>query len=151
MRHQDPAGGSIVCTASAASFQRFRVADYTAAKHGVLGWMRGMIPNIRMAGLPIRVNAISPSWTVTGLVPKELVEIMAQYCEWQEASVVARDVALLMADEGRQGELHYSWGGKYREVEEGVLLPAAKEVVEENDEDMVIEQLHRLRSDIGYS
>ena len=151
MRHQEPVGGSIVCTASAAAFQRFRVTDYTAAKHAVLGWMRGIVPNIQTAGLPIRVNAISPSWTVTGLVPQGLREVASDYCEWQGAEVVARNVALLMADESRQGQLHYSVGGRYMEIEESKFLPAAKEVVGENDEDAVIEKLHKLRGDLGYS
>ena len=87
MRHQEPAGGSIVCTASASSFQRFRVCDYTTAKHGVLGWMRGMIPNIQSANLPLRVNAVSPSWTITGLVPPALVEKIK--AEWQGPEAVA--------------------------------------------------------------
>lgn len=151
MRHQEPKGGSIVCTASASSFQRFRVCDYTTAKHGVLGWMRGIVPNIEMAGLPIRVNAIGPSWTITGLVPKELVEVMGQYCESQEAEVVAKNVALLMADENRQGQLHYSVGGRYYEVEETILLPAAKSIVGENDEDKVIAELHKMSGKVGYS
>ena len=151
MRTQEPQGGSIVCTASAASFQRFRVTDYTSAKHGVLGWMRGIVPNIQMANLPIRVNAVSPSWTITGLVPTELVEVMKDYCEWQKADVVARNVALLMADDSRQGQLHYSVGGRYYEVEETMLLPAGKGIVGENDEDKVIAQLHKLRGEIGYS
>lgn len=151
MRHQDPVGGSIVCTASAAAFQRFRVTDYTAAKHGVLGWMRGIVPNLQTAGLPIRVNAISPSWTITGLIPPEVVEGMRDVCEWQGAEVVARNVALLMVDEGRQGQLCYSVGGRYTEIEESVLLGAARQVVGENDEDKVIAELHRMRSDVGYS
>jgi NAD(P)-dependent dehydrogenase (short-subunit alcohol dehydrogenase family) len=151
MRHQELAGGSIVCTASAAAFQRFRVTDYTAAKHGVLGWMRGIVPNIQTAGLSIRVNAISPSWTMTGLIPPEVVEATKELCEWQGAEVVARNVAFLMADESRQGQLIYSVGGRYMEIEEARLLVAAREVVGENDEDRVIAKLHQMRSDVGYS
>ena len=121
MRHQEPKGGSIVCTASAAAFQRFRVADYTTAKHGVLGWMRGIVPNLVSQDLPIRVNAIAPSWTITGLVPKEVVDASPDV-EWQGPAVVARSVAILMADAKRQGQLIYSWGGKFKEVEDAVLL-----------------------------
>lgn len=113
--------------------------------------MRGIVPNIEMAGLPIRVNAISPSWTITGLVPKELVEVIGKYCEWQGPEVVARNVALLMADESRQGQLHYSVGGRYYEVEDAILLPAAKAIVGENDEDKVIGELHKMSSKLGYS
>ena len=149
MRHQDPVGGSIVCTASAAAFQRFRVCDYTAAKHGVLGWMRGIVPNLQTAKLPIRVNSISPSWTITGMVPKELVDVMD--CEWQGPEAVARSVAVLMADEMRQGQLIYSVGGRFLEVEESRFLPVAREVVGENDEDVVIQKLHKVRADLGYS
>lgn len=92
-RHQDPPGGSIVCTASAASFQRFRVCDYTTAKHGVLGWMRGMIPNITELDLPIRINSISPSWTLTGLVPEDVIDKLE--AEWQSPLQVARSVGVV--------------------------------------------------------
>ena len=149
MRHQDPVGGSIVCTASAAAFQRFRVCDYTSAKHGVLGWMRGIVPNIKSAGLPIRVNAISPSWTITGLVPPGLVDKME--VEWQSADVVARNVALLMADGSRQGQLIYSWKGRYWEIEESKFLPTAADIVGQNNEDIVIEKLHKVGSQVGYT
>ena len=149
MRHQEPAGGSIVCTSSASAFQRFRVCDYTSAKHGVLGWMRGIVPNIETAGLPIRVNSISPSWTITGLVPSHLVDKLKDV-EWQGPDVVARSVAILMADESRQGQLIYSWGGKFMEVENAKFLPAAADIVGSENEDKVIEQLHKMREDVGY-
>ena len=148
MRHQDPPGGSIVCTASASSFQRFRVCDYTTAKHGVLGWMRGIVPNIETAGVPIRVNAIAPSWTITGLVPAHLRERL-QNVEWQGPDVVARSVAILMADESRQGQLIYSWGGRFKEIEETKLLPVAAEILAESD-DNVIKQIHEVQEKVGY-
>lgn len=151
-QNQVPPGGSIVCTASAAAFQRFRVCDYTSAKHGVLGWMRGIVPNIETQGLPIRVNAISPSWTLTGLVPSGLEKMMPDV-DWQGPDVVARSVALLMADPKRQGQLIYSWGGKFKEVEESTLLPPVVEFVGENDEDKVIAKLHKTLQGqkVGYS
>lgn len=147
-RHQEPAGGSIVCTASAAAFQRFRICDYTTAKHGVLGWVRGMIPNLLEDNLPIRINAIAPSWTLTGLVPDDVVDKLE--AEWQTPAQVAKSVAVLMADGKRQGELIYSWAGRYMELEEGVLLPAVKPIIGLQDEDGVIAKLHRIASNIGY-
>ena len=149
MRHQEPAGGSIVCTASASSFQRFRVSDYTAAKHGVLGWMRGIVPNIETAGLPIRVNAISPSWTKTGLIPDAVVDMLPDI-EWQGPDAAARSVAILMADSSRQGQLIYSVGGRFTEIEHTKLLPVAAEIVGEFNEDLAIKKLHEMASKIGY-
>ncbi|KAK4621830.1 Short-chain dehydrogenase/reductase ascJ [Fulvia fulva] len=122
-QHQSPPGGSIVCTASGSSFQPFAVWDYTTTKHGVLGFMRGALPNLALHSLPIRINCIGPSWTITGLVPKEIID--AAGIESQPASVVGRNVAYLMADESRNGEFSYSSGGRYYEIEKSCLLPAA--------------------------
>ncbi|KXT01439.1 hypothetical protein AC578_9542 [Pseudocercospora eumusae] len=122
MKKQEPKGGSIVCTASASAFQRFAAWDYTTTKHGVLGWMRGAIPNLAEQNLPIRVNAIGPSWTLTGLVPRELFEHTG--IETQEPSVVARQVALLMADKNRTGQFIYSTAGRNYEIEEKMLQNA---------------------------
>lgn len=126
MRKQEPKGGSIVCTASASSFQRFGAWDYTTAKHGVLGWMRGAIPSIEEQSLPIRVNAIGPSWTLTGLVPRELFDNTG--IETQEPDVVARQVAVLMADNTRNGQFIYSCGGRNYEIEDK-LLASSMEIV----------------------
>ncbi|KAK4501488.1 hypothetical protein PRZ48_007297 [Zasmidium cellare] len=153
MRHQSPPGGSIVCTASGSSFQRFGVSDYTTAKHGVLGWMRGVLPNILSENVPVRINCIGPSWTITGLVPQEIVDRAG--VEWQPAEVVGRQVAYLMADAGRNGQFIYSSGGRHYEIEESVLLPAARkacgvaEVVVNEQE--AFEKLKHLADEVGFN
>lgn len=117
---------SIVLTASASAYQRFRTTDYTAAKHGVLGLLRGLVPNILSSKLPIRTNAITPSWTRTGIAPEQWLEQLSVPSQGPEA--VARSVALLMADEKRMGQVVYSDQGRFWEIEEALLLPAAKKV-----------------------
>ncbi|EOD45463.1 putative short-chain dehydrogenase reductase sdr protein [Neofusicoccum parvum UCRNP2] len=118
-------GGSITLTASATSFQRFRGADYAVAKHGVLGLMRGVQPNLRRQGVAVRVNTVNPSWTATGIVPAGLLEAIGARAQAPEA--VARSVGLLMADAARDGQALYSVEGRVYEVEQAVLLPAAAE------------------------
>ncbi|KAK3069655.1 hypothetical protein LTR53_011835 [Teratosphaeriaceae sp. CCFEE 6253] len=138
MRHQEPAGGSIVLTASGSSFQRFRVADYTSAKHAVLGLQRGIVPNLEKSGLPLRMNSVAPSWTVTGLVPKALVEAAGHGT--QTPDVVARSVALLMADASRQAQVIYSDRGKYMELEQAMLNTVA-DIVESDGVDDIVEKM----------
>jgi len=135
---QDPPGGSVVCTASASSFQRFGVTDYATAKHGVLGFMRGVYPNLVTSNLSIRINAVAPSWTLTGMVPQAMFDHTG--VESQGPEVVAKNVALFMADRERNGQLVYSVGGRYYEVEEQILIPAGLEIVggpEKSDEEVV--------------
>lgn len=111
-------GGSIVLTASASSFQRFSPVDYTTTKHAVLGLMRGLVGHLHPK-LPIRLNAVSPSWTDTNLVPRTFFESLGQPAQAPE--IVARSIALLMVDTSRHGQLIYSANGRYKEVEESML------------------------------
>lgn len=134
IRRQD-VGGSIVLTASASSFQRFRVVDYAAAKHAVLGLMRGLHPLLTEDLPNIRINAISPSWTTTGLVPEGMIERLVGIGT-QTPAMVSRSVAILMADKQRSGQLIYSVEGKYSEID-GVLLKAAAGIVGNPNEDEV--------------
>lgn len=138
MRKQDPPGGSVIMTASASSFQRFRVADYCTTKHGVLGFMRGMVPNLQSSGFPIRINALSPSWTATNIVPEAVITALGNAV--QGPDVVARSAAILMADEARQGQLIYSFSGRFFEIE-AKFLKVAEEIVGETGEDMAIEKM----------
>jgi NAD(P)-dependent dehydrogenase (short-subunit alcohol dehydrogenase family) len=82
--------------------------------------MRGTVPTLQRYHPTIRVNAIAPSWTATGLTPKAIVEAAGGAVQGPE--VPARSVALLMADASRQGQLIYSVQGKLVELEEAVLL-----------------------------
>ncbi|KAJ5624481.1 hypothetical protein N7510_000790 [Penicillium lagena] len=120
------AAKSIVLTASATSFQNFSAADYATAKHGVLGVLRGVGGQIDSN---IRMNAVAPSWTATGMVPTEAIRSMG--VPVQEPEAVARSVVLLFADQQRYGEVIYSCDGKFIEVNKakGGLLDSAQSLL----------------------
>ncbi|ORY60842.1 uncharacterized protein BCR38DRAFT_459805 [Pseudomassariella vexata] len=121
---QQPEGGSIVACGSSIGFHRVRAVDYCTAKHGVLGFMRGILQVIDQSQLPVRVNTLAPSWTDTAVLPN-LKEIMQGLgLEAQPGSAVARAAAYMMVDASRQGQVIYCAHGKYKEVDEAVLLPA---------------------------
>ncbi|KKY20357.1 putative short-chain dehydrogenase reductase sdr [Diplodia seriata] len=161
MRKQQPPGGSIVLTASASSYQRFPSVDYTTAKHGVLGLLRSLSPTLSKTpsssaaadrtgtgtGTPlsqhIRVNAIAPQWTATGIVPGDAIRAAGAYC--MPAAAPARSALYLMASGARSGELVFSQalegetggngegqddgeGGRvqYKEIDEGMCGEAAR-------------------------
>ncbi|KAG9949347.1 NAD(P)-binding protein, partial [Aureobasidium melanogenum] len=112
---------SITLTGSTSSIYRFRAADYGLSKHGVLGLLRGLAP-VTYPDLPIRVNVLCPSWTVTGLTDES--NYRGVKVNLQSAEPVARAAVLLMADESRHGQMVLSAANKYREIEEAVLLKA---------------------------
>lgn len=87
------------------------------SKHAVLGLLRSLHPNLHPK-LPIRINAIGPSWTATGLTPKEFLAGLGEG-NYQSADVVARSVTVLMADKERHGELIFSDRGSFMDVENG--------------------------------
>lgn len=125
MRHQ-PNGGDIVMTGSASSFQPLGSPDYTSSKHGVLGFMRGMRSSLDLAGIPIRINTITPTWTETALFPREM--IISAGGAIQTAADVAPSAALFMADRTRTGQVIYSEEARLWEIEEALLLPTALSV-----------------------
>ncbi|CEJ56612.1 hypothetical protein PMG11_02813 [Penicillium brasilianum] len=124
--------GSIVLTASASSFQNFSAGDYTIAKHGVLGMVRGLVHKLETEGI-IRLNAVAPSWTQTGMIPADYIRSMGVPVQSPEA--VARSVVLLFADETRHGEVIYSSEGNFWEVNksEGGLLHMTKTLLFDDD------------------
>ncbi|OQV01803.1 hypothetical protein CLAIMM_07094 [Cladophialophora immunda] len=117
---QQTTGGSIVLTASATSYMSFGATDYTTSKHGVLGFQRGLLPQLRVRNLDrIRVNSIAPNWTRTNLLDAEWLESIG--VRFQEPAAVARAVGLLASDESRNGEVIYVENGSYREIEKDAL------------------------------
>ncbi|KAK4868290.1 hypothetical protein LT330_007012 [Penicillium expansum] len=118
--------GSIVVTASGASFQNFSAGDYTIAKHGVLGLIRGI--GHQLEG-KVRLNAVAPSWTATAMIPVAFIEELGVTVQGPE--VVARNAALLFCDQQRHRDVIYSWDGNYLEVNnaEGGFLAAASGIL----------------------
>jgi NAD(P)-dependent dehydrogenase (short-subunit alcohol dehydrogenase family) len=98
------------------------------AKSGVLGFGRSFAKLVEVAGLPIRVNVLAPSWTATQVLPdlKNLLAAVSQSC--QSTDVVARAAAYLMANRSRQGEIIFVCDGKYTEIEKSVLAPAYESI-----------------------
>ncbi|OJI96345.1 hypothetical protein ASPVEDRAFT_23364 [Aspergillus versicolor CBS 583.65] len=138
----------ITVTASASSFQDFGAADYTVAKHGVLGILRGLYADLMYVDSSkpertrVRLNAISPSWTATGVVPRDVLTSMGVGV--QEPEVVARSVVMLFTDSARHGEVIYSWEGRYCEINrcEGGLLDGVSRILPSvMDEGPVMEKL----------
>ena len=96
-------------------------------KHGNLGFMRGMLQVLTYNKLPIRINAIAPSYTNTGIVPEQVMNQLGAMTQPPDAP--ARTALLVMADEARNGQLLHSAEGKFKEIEESVFVPMAREII----------------------
>jgi NAD(P)-dependent dehydrogenase (short-subunit alcohol dehydrogenase family) len=141
---QTPRGGSIILTASSTSYQRFDAPEYVAAKHGVISLMRGTSVHAKNNNLPLRINAVAPSWTRTGLVTVSQAQFENLGIISQPPEAVARSVALLATDETRSCQCIYSRGGKYVEVEEPMPVTMLKQfqltgLAEEDEREQVID------------
>ncbi|KAJ4130238.1 hypothetical protein NW768_007221 [Fusarium equiseti] len=143
---QQAEGGSIVIMGSTTGLQRVRAVDYSTAKHGVIGLGRGLVPLIDAAKLPIRVNTLAPSWTDSSVLPDLKTLLGAINVDLQPASVVSRCVAFLMADNSRNGQLVHIELGKYKEIDEAILLPMWGKIKSDNVpwEDDVLRRLGEL-------
>ena len=66
-----PKGGSIVATASLAGLTSTPMDPiYSLTKHAVIGFVRSVAPQLASQG--IKINALCPGYTDTGIVPDEL-------------------------------------------------------------------------------
>lgn len=69
--------GSIVCTASLAGLLAFAPDPvYTAAKHAVVGWVRGVAPQLGDRG--VHINAVCPGVTDTPILTDEMRHDLAE-------------------------------------------------------------------------
>ena len=98
------------------------------AKSGVHGLGRSLAILVEAAGLPIRVNTLSPSWTDTQVRPnlKEVLRAISEDC--QPASVVARAAVYLFANQRKNGETIFVGQGRYKEIEKAVFAPAYESI-----------------------
>jgi NAD(P)-dependent dehydrogenase (short-subunit alcohol dehydrogenase family) len=70
-----PNGGAIVATASLAGLTATPMDPiYALTKHAVVGFVRSV--SMELAGKGIRINALCPGYTDTGIVPDELRDVL---------------------------------------------------------------------------
>jgi NAD(P)-dependent dehydrogenase (short-subunit alcohol dehydrogenase family) len=70
-----PNGGAIVATASLAGLTSTPLDPiYALTKHAVIGFVRSVAPQLALQG--IRINALCPGYTDTGIVPDELRDVL---------------------------------------------------------------------------
>lgn len=87
--------------------------------------MRNLALHLTAAQLPIRINAIAPSWTASGMVNGK--EVAALGGEVQTSDDAARSALFLMADAAApHGLLVQSHAGRYRDVEQAFVAAAAE-------------------------
>lgn len=99
----------------------------------------------QVAGLPIRINTLAPSWTATQVLPDLGALLKAVDYDAQSTDVVARAAAYLMVDGERRGDVVFVCEGKYREIEKAVLAPAYAGVKGEGlSDDEVLEKIMAL-------
>ncbi|KAI1751071.1 short chain dehydrogenase [Xylaria castorea] len=118
---QNPSGGSVVVNCSTTGLQRFRAVDYSVAKHGTIGLVRGVHTALTSQSVPVRINGVAASWTGTGIVAEQLFKKIGVYT--QPPNAVARAVAMLMADHSRRGHLIHVDHCIYKEIDEALMLP----------------------------
>jgi NAD(P)-dependent dehydrogenase (short-subunit alcohol dehydrogenase family) len=91
-----PEGVSIVVTASLAGLTAVpQDPVYALSKHGVIGFVRSVAPQLAVKG--IRINAICPGFTDTPIVSKELRDVLD--VPLMEPSFVAEAALRVLEDE----------------------------------------------------
>lgn len=88
--------------------------------------MRNLALHLSAAQLPIRINAIAPSWTASGMVNG--ADVAALGGEVQTSDDAARSALFLMADAAAapHGLLVQSHAGRYRDVERAFVAAAGE-------------------------
>jgi NAD(P)-dependent dehydrogenase (short-subunit alcohol dehydrogenase family) len=95
-----PNGGSIVATASLAGLTSTPMDPiYSLTKHAVIGFVRSVAPQLASQG--IKVNALCPGYTDTGIVPDELRGVLD--VPLMEPSFVAEAALRALNDEETGG------------------------------------------------
>ena len=72
----------------------------------LLGLLRALQPQLPALPVPIRINAIAPSWTDTSIVPSVLKSVLGSESV-QTPDAVAKSVIYLMTNGHSRGDLVY--------------------------------------------
>ncbi|KAF5984895.1 (-)-trans-carveol dehydrogenase [Fusarium coicis] len=128
---KQPEFGTINFTASTSALQRERAIDYSASKHGIVGFGRAINAAFKANKLGIRVNTIAPSWTETPILKPVRPLADKPGIVAQPAEAVAKCVAYFMADPSQDGNLAVVQRSRYFELDDAVLLKAWNDMNQE--------------------
>ncbi|KAF5562246.1 (-)-trans-carveol dehydrogenase [Fusarium phyllophilum] len=136
---KQPDFGTITFTASTSALQRERAIDYSASKHGIVGFGRAINAAFKANKVGIRVNTIAPSWTETPILKpvRPLADKLGIVV--QPAEAVAKCVAYFLADPSQGGNLAVVQHSRYFELDDAVLLKAWNDMNQEaySDEEIL--------------
>ncbi|KAF9767271.1 hypothetical protein IL306_000181 [Fusarium sp. DS 682] len=133
--NKQPEFGSLTITASTSALQRERAVDYSASKHGVVGFARAINAAFKAAKVGIRVNTIAPSWTETPILKpvRPICDKLGIFV--QPAEAVAKVAAYFMASPTEDGKLAVVQRNRYFELDDTVLLKAWNDMNQEKYSD----------------
>ncbi|OAP62022.1 hypothetical protein AYL99_04225 [Fonsecaea erecta] len=154
MQRQLPPGGSIVMNSSGAGYVGVTSASYTAAKHGIIGFLRAMKMQLHPK-LPIRLNAVAPGWTQSAITAGVIDTFKSVGVPIQPASAIALAVGKLATDPTYHGHALFVSNNECAEFEEPIQAETARCIGASNGDEQQFQDLmmalkkHRERKEQG--
>ena len=115
--------GSVILTTSLAAYYYHSSPDYALSKHGLVGFMRGILSPLTADHPGVRINCVAPHLTESGIINPKFLENMPKSISEslnmipQPPDAVARSIALLAGDDTKMGCNIYSKKGRYMEID----------------------------------
>ncbi len=105
MRHNEPAGGKIVATASNAAIHPHRsYPEYNGAKAAVVNFIRSVAPILKDKE-HIYINCVCPGIVATNIIPPEMVAAVSPECMTPAETIVRAYDECLADGDVRSGEI----------------------------------------------
>ena len=116
MRHNSPAGGKIVATASVAGIHPHRsYPEYNGAKSGVVQFVRSMAPILKDKE-NIYINCVCPGIVATNIIPPKMVAAVQEECMTPVDTIVKAYDGCIAGGDEQYGEILEATGTEVSSV-----------------------------------